>query len=296
MNPILWYGGKSGLAARIAKSVPDHTTYAEPFGGGAAVLLAKPRADTEYVSDINPVSVDLLRTVRDHPACIVAAVASGVTKERWFDAQAQCYLAAPHGNLSTKAQHAEAEAALAAGTHPLVGAALGVEAWIATACGYNGRLTGNRIGDTWFSKKMAAQAARRAEGLAAASARLRDVYILERDGMQVIADHADDPNALLFVDPPYMYAEDGGGSRTKRSTYGVGEADRDWHHNLIDALLAARCKVVLTTGNDALYIERMADWPSELVHGAPAGGSGTTRTRTRRVRHIIWSNATAKLL
>lgn len=279
MNPILWYGGKPMLAKRIAKSLPDHETYVEPFCGSAAVLRAKWRADVEIVTDLNPVAVALLQAVRDHPEQI-EAVAHGITKERWFDAQSQCYLATPHGKLSTKAQHDEAVAALDAGTLPLAGTPLGVEAWIATACSFNGRLTGNRIGDTWFSARGAKQAEGRAKGIRDAQRRLQGVDIFCADGMAQIDAHSGDENTLLFIDPPYMYEKDGGGSRTFRSTYGIGEVGRDWHGDLIDRLLAARCAVVLTTGDDDDYKNRLADWECEPVYGLHSDNP----------RHLIWRN------
>ena len=259
-------------------------------------MRAKPVAPIEIVSDVNRVAIALLTTVRDDPQSIIDEVQRGIDKDRWMDAQSECWLAAPHGYLSTSTQQALAEQALVdPHTSPLPMALLGIEAWIATSCGYNGRLTGGKIGDTWYSKKLANVAQRRVLGLTAESHRMRDVEIAERDGMETIARLAGNPHALLFVDPPYMYAEDGGGSRSKRSTYGVGEVDRVWHGNLIDALLAAKCMVVLTTGNDDDYRERLASWDSELVYGSPSGGikGEKIQTRERRVRHIVWRNEQA---
>jgi len=51
MLSINYYGGKVRLAEWIISHFPKHTTYIEPFGGGAAVLLNKPRSKNEIYND-----------------------------------------------------------------------------------------------------------------------------------------------------------------------------------------------------------------------------------------------------
>jgi hypothetical protein len=41
---VSWPGGKSRLLKYILPLIPAHTCYCEPFSGGLAVLLAKPRS------------------------------------------------------------------------------------------------------------------------------------------------------------------------------------------------------------------------------------------------------------
>src|SRR5262249_55750474 len=53
-GPLKWHGGKSYLAGRIVKMMPQHTQYVEPFAGGLAVLLAKePEGVSEVVNDLH---------------------------------------------------------------------------------------------------------------------------------------------------------------------------------------------------------------------------------------------------
>lgn len=48
---IKYFGGKSRLAPRIVERIPQHTTWVEPFAGGASVTLAKPPSQREVLAD-----------------------------------------------------------------------------------------------------------------------------------------------------------------------------------------------------------------------------------------------------
>ncbi|MCD8350247.1 MAG: DNA adenine methylase [Planctomycetaceae bacterium] len=61
-----WMGGKSKLAAAIIERLPEHTTYVEPFCGGCAVFLRKPRSKVEILNDADDRLITLLRVFRFH--------------------------------------------------------------------------------------------------------------------------------------------------------------------------------------------------------------------------------------
>lgn len=63
--PVTWFGGKAKLAPRIIGYFPAHQTYVEPFGGSAAVLLAKPPSPVEVYNDVDGDLVNLFRVLRD---------------------------------------------------------------------------------------------------------------------------------------------------------------------------------------------------------------------------------------
>ena len=52
-TPLTYYGGKQQLAATILKLIPEHTSYVEPFIGGAAVFFAKEPSESEVINDTN---------------------------------------------------------------------------------------------------------------------------------------------------------------------------------------------------------------------------------------------------
>ncbi|WP_152047945.1 DNA adenine methylase [Aureimonas psammosilenae] len=68
-RPIVrWYGGKWHLAPWIASSFPTRDVYVEPFGGGASVLMRKPKSKLEVLNDLDSDVVGLYRTLADERA------------------------------------------------------------------------------------------------------------------------------------------------------------------------------------------------------------------------------------
>ena len=51
--PMRYHGGKQRLAGWVAGLLPDSMSYGEPFGGMAAVMLARPPAREEVLNDLD---------------------------------------------------------------------------------------------------------------------------------------------------------------------------------------------------------------------------------------------------
>lgn len=63
--PFGWFGGKQRLAPAIVDMLPPHRMYVEVFGGGAAVLFAKPPTSIEVYNDIDDGLVNFFTVLRD---------------------------------------------------------------------------------------------------------------------------------------------------------------------------------------------------------------------------------------
>lgn len=65
-SPLGYLGGKSRLAKRIVERIPPHTTYVEPFCGGAWVYFTKSPSRVEILNDRDGELVKFWSVIRHH--------------------------------------------------------------------------------------------------------------------------------------------------------------------------------------------------------------------------------------
>jgi len=66
IGPLPYIGGKNRLATKIISLLPEHTTYVEPFAGGAQVLFHKPPSNVEVLNDLDFDIVNFFRVCQWH--------------------------------------------------------------------------------------------------------------------------------------------------------------------------------------------------------------------------------------
>jgi DNA adenine methylase len=66
LGPLPYIGGKNRLAKKIISILPEHTTYVEPFAGGAQVLFHKPPSNVEVLNDLDFDVVNFFRVCQWH--------------------------------------------------------------------------------------------------------------------------------------------------------------------------------------------------------------------------------------
>lgn len=64
-TPISYYGGKQKLLPNILPLIPEHTLYAEPFCGGAAIFFGKEPSEVEVLNDTNSELINFYRVAQN---------------------------------------------------------------------------------------------------------------------------------------------------------------------------------------------------------------------------------------
>lgn len=260
LPPITWLGGKSKLAPKITAFFPSHHTYCEPFGGSAAVLLAKTPSKVEVYNDLDGGLVNFFRVLRD-PATF---------KQLQTAVEATLYA------------RDEFKLAKSVGDDP-------VEA--ARRLFVRQRQSHGGLGLRWSycvedSNSGMSSAVRRwragVERLPAVHRRLRSVQI-EQDDWRRILDRYDGPRTLFYLDPPYVPETRIGGEYQH-------ELVPDDHADLVARLLTLQGMSVLSGYEHPAYDPLKAAGWARVEYHVPAY---TSDTRTRRVESLWISPAVA---
>ncbi len=82
-SPFRYAGGKFYARNLILEQIKPHTTYIEPFAGGASIFFAKPKVKSNWLNDADFELVNTYLTIRDKPNELIEALfGEQATKER----------------------------------------------------------------------------------------------------------------------------------------------------------------------------------------------------------------------
>jgi DNA adenine methylase len=263
---IRWHGGKWLLAPWIIDHFPAHRTYVEPFGGGASVLLRKPRSHAEVYNDLDDDVVNLFEVCRGSRAAeLVEAVSL-----------------TPFARSEFEASYSASDDPVEKARRLLVRSFMGFG-----SDGHNTRVkTGFRASSTRSGTTPASDWKNFPASLAEVIERMRGVVIESRDAVRVMRAH-DSPTTLHYVDPPYLPETRSTKSRKSGERYHAykHELTRDDHVALLKALRDLEGMVVLSGYPSSLYDESLPGW-RRAERTALADGA---RARTE----VLWCNPAA---
>lgn len=262
-RPIMRYhGGKWKLAPWVLQHFPPHTTYTEAFGGAGSVLLRKVASPVEIYNDLDERIVRLFRVLRD----------SSKAAELIRQLELTPYSRAEH-DLSYEATDDDLEHA----RRVIVRSMFGHGSRGATSAHRTGFRVARRDAFTapmdWQNYPPA---------LRYVVTRLKAVTVECDDAAKVLKRY-DAPDALHFVDPPYVLAtrSKGGASAGWQRTY-AHEMTDEQHEQLAAELHALQGMVVLCGYPSSMYESLFSNWERRETQ---------TRTDGRILRtEVLWLN------
>lgn len=258
--PFVYFGGKTSTAERIAALLPAHRHYVEPFAGSLAVLLAKEPSKLETVNDLNRDLMTFWRVLRERPDELIAAAA--FTPHSRAEYMACRDLDGPGDDLERARQ-----------------------VWVTLTQGRGGsfRKTGWRfyLDPNATGSAMTRYVLSYIERMPAAAHRLIGVSLECRDALDVIRDYGDQPEALIYADPPYL-----GSLRTWGNNYRHEMRDETSHRTLAEALHACKSAVVVSGYHSPLYDDLYDGWDRAEISAI----TGNAKPGAQRRTEVLWSN------
>lgn len=267
-RPVLRYhGGKWRLAPWIVAHFPPHRTYIEPFGGGASVLLRKPRVFSELYNDLDSDVVNLFRVLRSDRA----------------DELVHLLKLTPFAREEYEGAYEPAEDPVERARRLVVRSFMGRSSnshSLVRARGRSGfrRMSGYRSKADRNNTTPSRDWANYPESLLAVIERLAGVSIEHCDGRDLLRTR-DDPGTLFYVDPPYLPS-----TRTTDVGY-AHEMSEAEHVELLDILNSRRGYVLLSGYPSALYDDALRHW--RRIETATHADGALARTE------VLWINPAA---
>lgn len=249
---VRYHGGKVRMADKIISLFPAHECYVEPFGGGGAVLLAKPRSRLEVYNDLDGDMVALFRVLRDKPEELAASVAL-----------------TPFAREEHEISYSETNDDVERARRVLVRSHFGHgSSGIHRATGF--RAAGMRAGTLPVHGWMTLP-----DTVKNSAERMRGVVIERRPAVQVMQAH-DSLSTVHYVDPPYLPE-----TRDKGRDY-KHEMTRAEHEEMLAAIRDLRGSVVLSGYASPLYDAALHDWRRAEIKARADRGSARLE--------ILWCN------
>lgn len=266
---IRWHGGKWMIALWVIEHLPTaHHLYVELFGGGASVMLRKPRSKAEIYNDLDETLYSLFAVLRD------PAQAEELIRRLELT---------PYARSEFDRAYEPTPDPVEAARRTIVRSFMGYGT-DGTAGEYR---TGFRATVTSNLKLPAQEWATYPKALRRIVDRLKGVVLERCDAFDLI-ERMDGPETLFYVDPPYLPETRSAGNRRRGQGFHVyrHELTTEDHVRLLDQLRSVRGMVVLSGYPSDLYDRALEGW--HCVRRAAFADGGRPRTE------CLWINPAAR--
>ena len=265
VRPVMRYhGGKWTLAPWIISHFPKHRVYTEVYGGAGSVLMRKPRSHSEVFNDLDGDVVNLFRVLRDRGPEIIRLLTFTPYAREEFDLTFE-----RSGDAMEDARRMVMRATMGFGstvTRPTT-----ADRPMRTGFRNGSRQSGTSPGSDWRELP---------EKLLRVVDRLRGVVIENREAARLLQ-QLDAPDALHYVDPPYVHSTRGAHAGSSHCGYRHEMSDED-HENLAAVLNGLDGQVAISGYRSALYDRLYQRWRRVERRALADGGK-------ERVE-VLWMN------
>jgi len=252
IKPVMRYhGAKYRLAPWVISFFPEHSTYVEPFGGAAGVLMQKPRCYAEVYNDLDGEIVNVFHVLRDP-----------ILSERLI---VLCALT-PFSRDEFKESYITSDDPVEQARRTLFRAEAGFG---------SGATTGHNTGFRSDAKRKYSLAShiwsKYPERIELFLKRLHGVIIENNPAAKVIEAN-DGLDTLFYVDPPYVLD-----TRKLNSSGSVyrHEMEDDEHVQLLELLMKLDGYVVLSGYDHPIYNDLLTGWQRHSKRARISAGRGT---------------------
>lgn len=229
-SPFRYPGGKFHARRLIVEHIPPHSTYIEPFCGGASIFFAKSKAQRNILNDKDEELVNCYIKIRDDPsglADILEGYPADKETHKFFKNEYK-----PHNDLERAAR-----------------------LYFLNRTSFSGIM---KMENCYFGygDKYSMQPKNWRNHLLTTSRKLQGVEIYNKD-FESIIDEAPE-GSFLFIDPPYF-------NRDQDKLYNPAFTKED-HYRLSDSLRRNGCHLnFLLTYDNEEEIREMYSWSKEIM-------------------------------
>jgi DNA adenine methylase len=265
---VRYHGSKWSIAPWIISFISKHRTYVEPYGGGAAVLLRKPRSHEEIYNEIDGDIVNLFKVARDYgPKLKDLLELTPFSKEEYLQAYK------PAEGQIERARRTVIRAFMGRANTGATGN-ISNEGTVATGFRASTPNCGKTAAKVWTSYP---------DALDALIERLKGVVIENKNALDVI-DHHDSEETLFYVDPPYLFS-----TRDAGNDYRYEMTDQE-HIELAKKLHEVKGMIIISGYHSELYDELYKDWTMRQKITYSDGDKSKKRTEVLWMKGINIEN------